>query len=417
MLYNNNKMPPYLAEIPYGFKNLWRITATKIDTATHTIAENAITSVNLNGSDVTVSQMKALFDWNRDAASVSSVNGNGIYTTLTGYNEETSVFSYTLLIEQNVEINGVQSISGDMVDDSDPSNPIINHDVSKLDASIYNNTVPNLVTEIDDLQSLTQKHTQDIALLNSETVKSVTLNGGTPVYPVDGNIALDIEGLTPEQIEEALDAKIDKSVAGASGTLAKSVSLSVDTSGVLSYTQNQVSVSDGDVTTNSSSYDLKTILGIYTMESLDNQYTYLVDDSLISSYDAPISIPLASLYRYRADGTVYKPSSTDGVQTVLSIIPDYSMVNVEQKKMIAAIGFQVSATASSVTVSFVSTRKYETYNPYNSYRIGTLVYDSETRGLYEVIQNVPNPQSELAIIPVTNPNYYAPAVDRSVMDS
>lgn len=416
MLYHNNKMPPYLAEIPYGFKNLWIITVTKIDTDANTIAENDITSVNLNGSDVTVAQMKALFDWNRDAASVTVVNGNGIYATLTGYHAENATFSYTLLIEQNVEINGVQSITGDMVDNSDPSNPVIKHDDSKLDASIYNNTVPNLVTKTEDLHALTSTHTQEIATLNSETVKSVTLNDGTPVYPIDGNIALDIEGLTPEQIEEALATKINKSVAGASGKLAQSVSLNVDTFGVLSYTQNQVSVSNGAVTPTGSNFDLKTLLGVNALESLDNQYTYLVDDSLISSYDAPISIPLSSLYRYDASGTVYRPSSTDGIQTVLSILPDYSKINVERKKMIAAIGYRVSATTSSVMISFNNARKYEKYNPYNSYRIGTLVYDSDTRGMYEVIQTITNPKSELAIIPVTNPNYYTPAVDRSVME-
>ena len=65
------KMPPYLAEIPYGFKNLWKIAVSKYDLQNQTFNAADIQSIILNGSNVTVDQVTKLFDFNRDCSSIS----------------------------------------------------------------------------------------------------------------------------------------------------------------------------------------------------------------------------------------------------------------------------------------------------------------------------------------------------------
>lgn len=414
MLYNNDKkrMPPYLAEIPYGFKNLWKIEASVIDELNNAIAEENITFVSLNGSSVTVAQLKALYDWNRDAASLEVSNGNGLFITLTGYDKETALFTYDQLISQNVEVNGVVSITGDMVDNTNPSAPVVNHDTTKLDASVYNGVVPGLVNSVDTLNNTVDTLKNTVNTLNTSAVTSVTLNNGTPVYPVNGNIDLEIEGMTPEQIQTALDAKIDKSIAS---NLDSNVSVSVSNAGVLNHSQTKVNTDTGASETTNNTYDLKSILGINTLNDLDYQYAYLVNDSLVSGYDSPVTIQRTNLYRYNADGSTYTPTETTGVRTVIAVTPDYSAINTVRKQMIAAIGVVTASTSTAVTVAFTAYNRFTVYNRFNGYRVGTLVYDPTTFGLYEVIQTISKPATELAIIPITNTSYYKPSIDRSVM--
>ena len=87
------RMPPELAEIPYGFKNLWVIRVDTYDIENSTFPETLITGVALNGFEVVVPQMIALYDYNRDPASLHvEADGKRLFVTLTAFAE--GVFSF-----------------------------------------------------------------------------------------------------------------------------------------------------------------------------------------------------------------------------------------------------------------------------------------------------------------------------------
>lgn len=91
-------MPPYLAEIPYGFKNLWEITVSALTFEPPQIIAENITEVNLNGATVTTQQLITLYDWNRDLCAVHLTGGDPYLVTLTGYHREGNI-SFRLFLQ------------------------------------------------------------------------------------------------------------------------------------------------------------------------------------------------------------------------------------------------------------------------------------------------------------------------------
>ena len=205
------KMPPYLAEIPYGFKNLWKIAVSEYDLQHKTFNASDIQSIVLNGGNVTVDQLTKLFDFNRDGCSLTLSNsGEGLFVTLTGYDADNNLYSFDSLITQNLEISGVIGVNGDMVDNSNPQQPIINHDDQKLDVTQYNNDQTKVNQQLDNAAAAIEENTTDINSLQSDVITNITVNGSAPVPKKDGTAAITIAALTPEELEEELDKKVDK---------------------------------------------------------------------------------------------------------------------------------------------------------------------------------------------------------------
>ena len=134
--------PPYLAEIPYGFKNLWLVTVSAYDVQAQTFSATDVVSVVMNGCTVTADQMRMLFDYNRDGCSLKlsdATRPGGLFVTITHYDAKARMFSFQTLIEQDLTVatNGILSLNGDMVNNDDPLNPVIDHDDQKLDTDAY----------------------------------------------------------------------------------------------------------------------------------------------------------------------------------------------------------------------------------------------------------------------------------------
>lgn len=414
MLYSNNKMPPYLAEIPYGFKNLWRITVSAFSLDPPTVNAANITAINLNGGEVTFPQLLQLYDYNRDISSISQADGAGILATLASFDEDTQIISYQPLVQQDISITGITSVTGDMVDNSSPQNPVVGHDAQKLDVTDYEADKAITDGAISALQLAQGADASAIAALQNNMVQGATVNGGEIIRPVAGILPITVEQLLPEDVRDAIAAKVDKTIGDASGNITQDATLSAS-NGILTFTEKRVNTSNSQVSTQTNSINLRDQLGIPALEAIDTRLFYFMDDANVTAYDEEITVTRTSLYRRNANGTTYTPTTTDRISVIYSVAPEFSAVGVEASRNIAAVGIVVSSTATELTVAFRRLRQYEIYNKFNGYRAGTLVYDSVAHGVFAVTQDVPRPTTALNIIPLTNEQYYDPIVDKSLM--
>ena len=411
------KMPPYLAEIPYGFKNLWKISVDEYDLQNQSFKEENIQSVTLNGSSVTVEQLAALYDFNRDSCSLRSLKADGgLFITLTSYDKENSSYFFDSLVAQNLEISGVLAISGDMVDNSNPQQPVINHDEQKLNISQYEEDQTEIYQQLDNINTVIEDNAADISSLNTNAITNITVNGSEPVPKENGTAEITIAALTPEELEDELNKKVDKVVAGTGNKIVQNLTDSFDSeSRTLSINQTLLSLENGDTQQVGNNYALADLLGITDLESIDKELVYLCPDDIITSFDSPVSIPLNRIYRFNDNGSIFIPNTIDNIQIIFAVSIYYSGIGVEAGKYISAVGYKASATEDAIVCTFTNLRRYDIYNRYNSYRQNTLLYDASTNAMYKVLRAVPLPMSEDSIIAITNPTYYQPIADSSKM--
>lgn len=407
-------MPPYLAEIPYGFKNIWQITVSIFDLSTTTFDESAITEIILNGSPVTAQQMEYLFDFNRDYASLRQEGAeSGILVTLRGLDEATRVYTFETVVSQSLEIAGVLGVDGDMVDSSNPQRPYINHDVQKLDVTTYTGDQAALNTRLTTDETNIANNSNAIANLTNNAITNITLNGD-PVPKVGGTAAINIAALTPDELASALATKVDKTVAGVGGTIIKATSDSF-TGTTLTLNKQTLSLETGATANQTTSYDLAALLGIDAITAMDKELFYFCDESVITSYGGLVVLPYTALYRYNDNGTKYVPTSADNIQAIYGLSINYTGVNVAGNQYVSAIGTKVSRSDNNISTTFTNLRLFARYSIYNGYRMGQVVYDPDTNAIFEVIQPIPRPQTVGAIIPITNTQYYRATVDNSPM--
>lgn len=410
-----NRMPPWLAEIPYGFKNLWQITVSSYSLADNTFAKSNITKVILNGSEINPEQVLQLYDWSRDGASLAVQNAGGIYVTLDGYDETTGLYSFTTLIQQDLTVAGVMQVYGDMVDNTDVQRPLVGHDTQKLDVSTYNANQTTLNNRLTADEANISSLQTSVNSLNTNTIQQINLNG-TPV-PKTGNTAnITIDAITNTQLQQQLATKVDKTVAGIGGTITQDINDSFNTSTkTLTIQETKLSLETGATTTTTNNYNLVSLLGIDELLELDQQVIYLVPDSYVTSFVNVVNIPLSVLYRYNNDGSIYTPTITDTILAVFAVSQDYSTIGVPSRQYISAIGMKRSASQTTVNCTFTNYHRFAIYNRYNSYRQGVVVYDDNTGAIYYTLQNIPLPGAEAAIIPISNPSYFKPVLDNTIM--
>lgn len=408
-------MPPYLAEIPYGFKNLWKVTAKAYDIQTKRLSVQNINAVTLNGHSVTLAQLIQLFDYNRDGCALSQSDGGaGLYITFTDYDDDAGVLSFDTIVSQELTFTGVTSVTGDMVDNADESNPVILHDTQKVDVSAYNADQAQLTARVSVSEQDISRLSNNVSGLQRDAITAVRVNG--EAAPVTDNTAeITIDAATQQDLSDAVAGKVDKTVAGAGGTIEKNVSVSISDAGTLSVEKTALSLETGVTANSAQSFDLKSILGIDALEAVDTSLLYLCADSALSSLSGTVNVPLSALYRYTETGEIYTPVSTDKIRFVYAVTANYSGYNQKSGDIISAAGYVTSTTASALACSFLNLSQYRVYNQYNGYRAGQIVYDAATQALYSVRQNVPRPTTAANVIPVTNTSYYTPAVDRSIM--
>ncbi len=298
-----------------------------------------------------------------------------------------------------------------MVDNTDPLNPVIKHDDQKLDVTTY-------AADQQLLEARLGEDEQDIADLQSQ-VGDLQTNGltgvdwnGTPVPVVNNHAQITNDSPTAQQFQDALDLKVDKAIAQ---SVVSDSSSTLTPAGVLETTTTKRDLSTGTETPTTQSIDLRTGLGLDTLEALDFQYAYYFNSDSITSFDTPVQVPLASLYRYNEDGTVYNPSSTDDVLIVYAQAEDYSDFNVLRRLYIIALGEVLAYDPAFLSVSFTRMGATRLYNQYNPIRAGTIVYDASLGATFYVLQNVPRPQSQAEVIPITNGQYFQPLKDYSPM--
>ena len=188
-------MPPYLAEIPYGFKNLWIIRISTYDAENSTFSAALVQGVILNGSDVAVQQMTALYDYNRDVASIHVEAGNArLFVTLTGYAE--GVFSFRELVRSDggssgyiLPIASETALGGVKVGDN---------------LSIAANGMLNaVVPDVSDFATVAQLAAEATARADADELLDVTINAvGGEVdalrTEVEGIVIPDVSGLASE---------------------------------------------------------------------------------------------------------------------------------------------------------------------------------------------------------------------------
>ena len=420
----HRRMPPYLAEIPYGFKNLWLVSVSAYDLGARTFLESSILSVTLNGQPVTAEQMKQLYDYNRDACSLSQSGMDAVYVTLNAFDQDTVTYTFTVLVEQDLEITGVLSVAGDMVDLTDPLHPIINHDDQKLDANIYEADKTALESRLTADEAQIQTNTDNITALQGGALVGVTVNGED--VPVNNNIAqITIDNVTSVELDEALALKVDKTIAGIGETIVKDVESAFDnTTDTLSFTKTALSLETGDTTETTTSYPLADLLGITTLVNSAKTLTYFYDHIGQTLLGVPrdgtnnnFGIPRTAIYGINADGTKFTPTTLEGVQTVYALIPWYYTYGTYIGSYVGAIIKVISASAEQFNGTAVSLISHTNYSKYNRYYPQQLVYSSELQATFEVIQYVPEPLSESTVIPLTNELYFRPTQDYSLMDA
>lgn len=411
-------MPPYLAEIPYGFKNIWIITVAQYDLQNRTFQASDIQEVFLNGSTVQPNQLKVLYDYNRDGCSMTQTGAEtGIYVTLTGFNKEIETYGFQPLISQSLNILGVTSVQGDMVDNTNVLQPYINHDDEKLDVLQYEADKVETDIRLETAERNIGNNANSITDLRNTTITGIILND-VDVPISDGVANIEIAALTPEQLEARLLTKVDKTVAGAGGTIVKSTENLFDTlSRTMTFNKTLLSLETGATENKTTSYNLADLLGITDLEAIDKELFYFCDDTHITSINTSVDILLENLYRISPDGSRYIPTTTENIQLIFGVAVDYSGFNQPEKRFVGCIGRMISATETSVKCSFINLQQYSIYNRYNGYRTGAVVLDTSTNSLYRTIQAVPTPTAESNIVPISNELYYSPIKDVVPMPS
>lgn len=411
-------MPPYLAEIPYGFKNLWRVFVAKYDLHQKSFLASDVGEIYLNGAPVTLSQLRQLFDYNRDGCSlIQAQGGSGIYVTLTAYDKENAAYHFETLIEQSLDIQGVTSVTGDMVDNANPFVPVVLHDEQKLNVSVYDEDQTRVNKQLAGLEETANVHTSEITDLKKTAITNITVND-EPVSVSNNTANIQIAALTPEQLAEELNKKVDKTVAGENGTIVKAIEDQFNQqTRTLTLEKTLLSLQTGDASFASSSYALADLLGVTALEAMDKELFYFCDDENLASLSGIVTVDIANLYRCNKDGSIYVPATSDAIQIIFGVVVEYSGYNQEERRVIGSIGRVLSATDNELTCTFANLRAYLRYSEYNGYRAGTTVIDTSTCSLFYVKQDVPAPVAESQLIPLTNSLYYQPVQDYSLMPS
>ncbi len=399
-------------EVPYGFKQLWKIDVTGYDLTTTTFPFINIIRVILNGSEVTPDQMIQLMDYTRDVVSLTTAGANGLMVSIDSYDADAGIFKFSILAEQTLDIQGVIGVTGDMVDNTDPTRPHINHDTQKLDVSQYQVDQAaldaRLLADEDDIATLQNQ----VEGLESGALSGIDLNGtGVPV--VNNRAQLNIDYVDTPTYTAGMAGKVDKTVAGA--VVSDSVS-TLDANGVLNIATTKRELGNGIEVTTTQQVDLKTGLGITELESLDFEHIYFFDSDSIPDFQVPVDVPLSALYRYNEDGTKLLPSSTDDIVLIFAQAEDYSDFNVLRRLYVIAVGEVLSYTSDTLTTSFTRMGATRIYNQHNSIRQGTIVYSVDLGATFFVLQNVPRPTSAATVIPITNEAYFKPLKDYSPMN-
>lgn len=412
-----NKMPPPLAEIPYGFKNLWIISVSTYNLATRSFFTSNILSITLNGGTVSAAQMKQLYDFNRDGCSLSQPGSSGLYITLTGYDDDEALYNFQVLIEQNLEITGVLGISGDMMDNSDPQRPVVGHDIQKLNVTQYETDQTALEDRLAADEANIQANAGSIIALQQSTIMNIAVNGNA--VPVsDGTAQITIDAASSSDLAGALNTKVDKTVAGPDNNIVQNLTDDFNTTTrTLSLTKKLISLEDGSTQSISSNYALADLLGITALEAIDKGLFYFCPDSVITSFNSNTNITLGSLYRQKPDGTIFNPSTTANIQLIFAVSSDYIGYGTVRRTYISAVGRVMSATPTTLSCLFTNLSQYAIYSRYNSYRAGQIVCDTTAPTMYLVLQNVQLPTNEANTIALSNALYYAPVKDDTIMQS
>ncbi len=399
-------------EVPYGFKQLWKIDVADYDLASTTFPVTNINRVILNGHEVSVDQMIQLMDYTRDLSSLTSAGANGLMVSIDSYNSDTGVFTFSVLAEQTLDITGVLGVTGDMVDNTDPTRPVVMHDTQKLDVTQYATDMGTLETRlVGDEDDILQLQNQ-VNGLEVGALSGIDLNGmGVPV--LDNRAQLTIDYVSTTDFGTALNTKVDKTTAG---SLVSDSSSTLGANGVLNVITTKRDLTTGSDTPTTQQIDLKTGLGIDVLQSLDFEHIYFFDSDSIPDFQVPVDVPLSALYRYNADGSKLLPSSTDDVVLIFAQAEDYSDFNVLRRLYVIAVGEVLNYTSSILTTSFTRMGATRIYNQCNAIRQGTIVYSVPLGATFFVLQNVPRPTSAATVIPITNEAYFRPLKDYSPMN-
>ena len=410
-----HKMPPHLAEIPYGFKNLWIISVSDYNLAEMSFLEANILSVSLNGSAISVAQMKQLYDFNRDGCSLSQPGMGGLYATITGFDKDTSKYGFHILVEQNLEMNGVLGVSGSMVDNANPMRPHVGHDDTKLDISEYETDQGLLDKRLITNEADIKENASGISNLQDTAITSIMLNGKT-VEVEDGKADIEVDLIDSFDFADGLNAKVDKTVAGTGNRIVQRLADAFNASTrTLTLEKNLLSLIDGSTQIDSRDYPLADLLGITALEAIDKGLFYFCADSAITTFSGNVFMAPSSLYRNNPDGTTFVPTTTANIQLVLAVSTDYNGYGTVRRTSISAIGRVVRSTPTALTCVFTNLAQYTVYNRFNSYRTGQIVCDTTSQSMFLVLQNVPLPTVEANTIPITNTQYYAPIKDDTIM--
>lgn len=405
-----------MAEIPYGFKNLWQIDVSSYNLATLTFLASNVTSVTLNGNTVSVEQMIQLFDYSRDMAGIIQPETSGLLITINSYDKETGLFHFVTLVAQDFEITGVLGVSGDMVDNTSPQRPIILHDVQKLDVAQYQSDTSSLNARLTIDEQNIQTNSDSIANLQSSVITAINVNGvPATVSQNQASISFDVVGHT--ELTNELNKKVDKNIAGAGNTIVQELTTAIDeNTRELSITKTKLSLETGVTNESQEIYNLAEVLGITKLEGIDKQLLYYVDNANITTFDIPIAVQLSNLYQYASNGTFYAPQSTSDIKLVFGISRDNSGYGQLKRLYISSIGIVHSTTESNVNTTFTNLDQFSVYNRYNGYRNGTIVYDPVLTSTFQVLQTINEPTSEADTIPISNSQYYKPIRDYTMME-
>ncbi len=253
-----------------------------------------------------------------------------------------------------------------MVDNTDPSRPVVLHDIAKVDQAAYDIDKSNLEDRLTvDEDRITILET-DVTGLKTNSIQEILLNG-VPVPQGDNVAELTIDYVTPPELQSGLNTKVNRSI----GVVVKTNGLTLDpVTGVLC---TNVNLADGSTTTSTVPVDLADGLGITELKALDIEHIYFVREENIPSMASLVSVPLGNLYRPGVSGV---PAFTDNIVLVMIESTNYTDYNIPGDNYISAIGEVLSLDSSSVTVAFTRIGATKIYNQYNGYYSGTSVLSS-----------------------------------------
>lgn len=404
-------------EIPYGFKNTWIIDVEAINITDFTFIASEVLSILRNNYPTTEAQMREMYDYGRDYASLRSESTGSLLVAINEYDVETGLYRFVQIAQQTTNLEGILSLrgEGDIVDNTDPNNPIVRHDSTKLDVTQYDSDQQLLANRITIDETNISNNANAISQLQSGKLSGVTFNG----VPADvtNNVAdIVADVVYNDTFEAGLSEKVDKTVAGAGQTIVQAADISIDPdTRLLTMAKTLLSLETGVKTSASDAIDLPAVLGIDDLESIDKQLFYFTPTNINANYNNPVTVQLSALYGIAADGTQYVPTTTANIKTIYAVSVDYSGIGAIRRSYIAAIGGVQSSTATTLVVAFTNVVQYSLYNKYNSYRAGNIVLDRDTHAFFEVLQTVPLPTAESTIIPITNTLYYMPVTDYTMM--